>query len=159
MNASEVAPQGVTFRAAHPDDIEVICDIFARSRAAALPFLPLLHSREEDIAFFSGYLGRGAITLALREEPAGFMVETQGWLDHLYLDPLQRGQGIGRALMRLAMSRQEQLRLWCFAENQAARGFYERLGFVRIGGTDGDNEEGLPDILYEWRRPSTALPS
>jgi RimJ/RimL family protein N-acetyltransferase len=156
MNSSEVAPQGVTFRVARPEDIEVICDIFSRSRAAALPFLPLLHSREEDLAFFSGYLRTGMVTLALREAPLGFLAETQGWVDHLYLDPLQRGQGMGAALIRLAMTRQEKLQLWCFADNHPARRFYERLGFLQIGGTSGDNEEGLPDILYEWRRQPAA---
>jgi putative acetyltransferase len=156
MHAPEVAPQGVTFRVAGPHDVEVICDIFARSRAAALPFLPLLHSREEDLQFFRGYLGTGTVTLAMREAPVGFLAESEGWVDHLYLDPLQRGQGIGAALMRLTMTRQETLQLWCFAENHPARRFYERLGFRQIGGTEGDNEEGLPDILYEWHRPSTA---
>ena len=40
--------------------------------------------------------------------------------------------------------------LWTFAANTGARRFYERHGFVATRRTDGDNEEGAPDILYVW---------
>ncbi|QQR41278.1 GNAT family N-acetyltransferase [Devosia rhizoryzae] len=80
------------------------------------------------------------------------MAETEGWIDHLYLHPDCRGRGIGEALVRQAMSRQERLQLWCFADNHPARRFYERLGFAIERQTSGDNEEGLPDILYVWQR-------
>jgi putative acetyltransferase len=158
MREDRLAPKGVTFRTAGSDDIEFICDLFARSRAAAMPYLPVLHTPQEDRAFFSSYFQSGTVTLAVQQAVAGFMVETPGWIEHLYLDPAQRGQGIGQSLVQLAMRRQEQLHLWCFARNSAARRFYERLGFVQVGGTEGDNEEGLPDILYAWRRPSSAVP-
>ncbi|MCF8469656.1 MAG: hypothetical protein K9G30_02600 [Parvibaculum sp.] len=41
--------------------------------------------------------------------------------------------------------------LWTFQANLGARRFYERHGLNearRTGGTE--NEEKLPDILYEW---------
>jgi hypothetical protein len=31
-----------------------------------------------------------------------------------------------------------------------ARRFYERHGFVAEATTDGDNEEGAPDVRYRW---------
>ena len=143
----------ITLRAASAGDIVDVAGIFARSRAAALPFLPVLHSGEEDIAFFGRYLDSGLITLAERaDEKLGFLAETPGWIEHLYLEPEQRGQGIGRLLVEAAKHRQDQLQLWCFNDNLAGRAFYIRQGFIEIGRTDGDNEAGLPDILFGWQR-------
>lgn len=147
-----VTPAGVTFRRAEAEDVDAIVGIFTRSRAVALPFLPKLHSAAEDRAFFSGLLETGTVTLASAARPVGFMAETEGWIEHLYLDPEHRGRGIGDALMGEAMARQGRLQLWCFAQNHPARRFYERLGFSAQRHTDGDNEEGLPDILYVWQR-------
>ena len=144
---------GVTLRPASSDDIAAVASLFARSRAVALPFLPVLHSGEEDIAFFAGYLDGGLITLAHQSGALlGFLVETHGWIEHLYLEPDQRRQGIGRILLDQAKRRQQRLELWCFADNCAARAFYSQNGFTEIRRTDGDNEEGLPDILLGWQR-------
>jgi hypothetical protein len=44
----------------------------------------------------------------------------------------------------------EGLQLWTFASNASAQRFYERHCFVETRRTDGDNEEGAPDILYAW---------
>ncbi|MBA3264774.1 MAG: hypothetical protein H0T14_00160 [Nocardioidaceae bacterium] len=40
-----------------------------------------------------------------------------------------------------------------------ARRFYERLGFVAVQWTDGDNEERALDVRYEWTRPSLLKPT
>ncbi len=39
--------------------------------------------------------------------------------------------------------------------NEGARRFYARHGFVVAGGTEGENEEGAPDLLLRWT-PSSA---
>src|SRR5258708_40372951 len=49
--------------------------------------------------------------------------------------------------------RPEGIKLWTFAANVGARRFYERHGFVAIDATAGDNEEGAPDVCYEWVAP------
>ncbi|HEY8576445.1 MAG TPA: GNAT family N-acetyltransferase [Devosia sp.] len=133
-------------------DLEAVVDLFARSRQVCLPFLPVLHSREEDLDFFGGYIQRGQMTLARVDGAvAGFLAQTPGWIEHLYLDPALRRRGIGQALMAHAKMEADQLDLWCFAENHAARAFYAAQGFAEIGGTQGDNEAGLPDILLRWQ--------
>jgi hypothetical protein len=33
----------------------------------------------------------------------------------------------------------------------------ERHGFVVVGGTEGDNEEGAPDLRMEWRPSGNAV--
>ncbi|UJW84192.1 GNAT family N-acetyltransferase [Devosia sp. SL43] len=146
---------GITLRQANAEDIADVAGLFARSRAVALPFLPVLHSGAEDIAFLAGYLERGLLTLAERDgRLLGFLAETPGWIEQLYLEPDQRGQGIGSRLVDAAKQRQNRLELWCFVDNHAGRAFYIRHGFIEIRRTDGDNEEKLPDILLGWQRPA-----
>lgn len=137
------------------DDLDTVVALFGRSRAVALPFLQKLHSRDEDRAFLAQYVTSAQTTLARVDNClAGFMVRTPGWIDQLYLDPDMRGRGIGRRLVDWAKTESNTLELWCFADNHAARAFYAAQGFAEIGGTDGDNEQGLPDILLRWRRPA-----
>jgi hypothetical protein len=44
--------------------------------------------------------------------------------------------------------------LWTFVANAGARRFYAREGFVEARRTEGENEEGLPDVLLTWRAPA-----
>jgi putative acetyltransferase len=46
----------------------------------------------------------------------------------------------------------DRLSLWTFQANEGARRFYAREGFAEVRMTEGDNEEGLPDVLLEWVR-------
>ena len=81
----------------------------------------------------------------------GLLVLDADWLDQLYVEPELTGRGIGRELLEVAKrERPRGLRLWTFEANAGARRFYERHGFVAGDRTDGDNEEGAPDILYAW---------
>ena len=118
-----------------------------------MPFLPVLHSRDEDLVFFSGYIANGQMTLGLVDGAvAGFMALTAGWIEQLYLDPGLRRRGIGRLLVDHAKASQPDLQLWCFQQNVDGRRFYEAQDFVEQSRTMGDNEAGLPDILYRWQR-------
>jgi len=73
-------------------------------------------------------------------------------VEQLYVGPGHTGHGIGGQLISLAKEqRPEGLQLWTFESNVDARRFYERHDFVATGSTDGDNEEGAPDVRYEWR--------
>jgi GNAT superfamily N-acetyltransferase len=61
------------------------------------------------------------------------------------------GSGVGTALLDWAKElRPEGLRLTTFESNVGARRFYDRHGFRVVGGTDGDNEEGAPDLHLAW---------
>ena len=150
---STILMTSVSLRIAEHHESEAIADLFARSRAAALPFLPILHSRDEDIAFFGGYIARRQMTLAIVDgQIAGFLAQTPGWIEQLYLDPKQRRRGVGRLFLDHAKATHLDLHLWCFEENIAARKFYAAQGFVEQRRTNGDNEAGLPDILFRWQR-------
>jgi len=80
------------------------------------------------------------------------LVLVPGWIEQLYVDPARTGQGIGSALVDHAKAvGTGELQLWTFAANTGAQRFYERHGFREVTRTDGDNEEGAPDIQYRWR--------
>ncbi len=84
---------------------------------------------------------------------AGYLaLDGEGFVAALYLADWARGRGLGaRLLAEAKTARPEGLRLHVFAANEGARRFYAREGFVETGGTDGENEEGLPDLFLEWR--------
>ena len=145
--------QELWLRPAVDTDLDDVVALHARSRAVALPFLPILHSLDEDRAFFGAYITAKQMTLALAGlQIIGFMAQSPGWIEQLYLDPDWRGQGVGDQLIDQAKSGADALKLWCFAENTPACRFYQRHGFIEKHRTDGDNEAGLPDILYRWSR-------
>ena len=75
----------------------------------------------------------------------------EGFVTALYLDLEERCRGTGKVLLDRAKSKRPGgLSLWTFVENSGAQRFYRREGFTEVRRTDGDNEEGLPDILFHW---------
>ena len=85
----------------------------------------------------------------------GLLALEDDWVNQLYLLPGRTGEGIGSELLSLAKDRRPAgLQLWAFQSNTRAVAFYGRHGFVAEAWTDGDNEEGAPDVRLVWRRPS-----
>ncbi len=71
------------------------------------------------------------------------------WIEHLYVDASATGQGLGARFVELAKTELGgAIQLWTFQRNEGARRFYERHGFEAVQETDGDNEEGEPDVRY-----------
>ncbi len=126
---------------------------------AAMAWMPKLHSPAEDLWFVGELVRLSTVRVAAGKaagEPRcavlGFLSRQGAEVDALYLTPQARRQGLGRALIADAMATEPVLRLWTFQANATARAFYAALGFVEIGRTDDDNDEGLPDVRLEWRR-------
>lgn len=113
-------------------------------------WMPLLHTREEDLAFVRGLTGRGLVTVADDDGPQGFLAREGEEVLALYLAPSARGRGLGRILLDRAKAESPRLGLWTFERNEGARRFYAREGFAEVNRTDGDNEEGLPDVRLAW---------
>lgn len=129
-------------------DADAVAALFRESRAAAMPWLPVLHTPEQDRAFFTRELAQAA-GWGLGNESGrliGFAVVGDGWLRHLYVSTGSTRQGVGRRLLEAAVDGGA-VQLWVFAANTAARAFYQAQGFVEVERTDGaGNEEGLPDV-------------
>ena len=88
------------------------------------------------------------------EDVVGFAALSPGHLEHLYLRPERRGEGIGSLLFQQVQAASpEGFTFFVFARNAPARAFYEHHGCRVIARTDGrDNEEHEPDVEYAWGR-------
>ena len=155
-----VQPGDARIRVARHTDAVDCATVFLRSRAFALPTVPLVHPEREVRRWMADeVVGRADMWVA---EVDGTVVALMvldttgrgaGWLEHLYLDPAWMGRGLGDKLVQLAKERSpEGLELWTFQVNEPARRFYERHGFVAEELTEGTgNEERAPDVRYVWR--------
>ena len=117
-------------------------------------WMPRIHTRAEDLAHAAALIRRGWVTVAERDGAVVAFASNDGDdLDALYVCREEQGKGVGSALMDHLKSRREQLELWTFQANQKAQEFYLAHGFKEVRRTDGaENDEGLPDIRYVWRR-------
>jgi putative acetyltransferase len=147
-------------RRAGKSHVKAIAEVFAASRDEAMPWLPVLHTPEEDHAFFAAVVREQEVWVSVVDNRvAGFAAIAEGFLNHMYVHPDFQERGIGDALFaRAKRSCPHGFRLWVFQQNERARRFYERRGAIVVELTDGSgNEEQTPDALYEWR--PTSLPS
>lgn len=118
-------------------------------------WMPRLHSAEEIGAHVAGtvFAMRRAWVALERDAPVGFLaLDAEGTITALYVARAVRGRGVGRTLLDEAKREERTLELWTFVPNVGARRFYAREGFVEVGGSEGDNEEGVPDVLLRWER-------
>lgn len=141
-------------RRATAEDAGEIARLFRLATRTAMPWLPELHTPEEDLAFFGGrVLTTEEVWVSTAEDGSvrGFIALKPGWIDHLAVHPAEQGRGVGSGLMQLAKARANDLQLWTFQQNARARAFYEQRGFHLVRLTDGSgNEEKTPDALYAW---------
>ena len=145
----------VTFdvlRPAEPADVSEMAAVQMAARAAAS--MPVnIHPEAEIVAFLARRLGEDETWVAeVDREVAAYIRLTRTWLDDLYVHPRVQGQGIGGALLDLAMSlRPGGLGLYVFETNTPAQRFYAARGFVVTERSDGSaNEERAPDLRMEW---------
>lgn len=168
VDAADVGLEGV-LRAVQPGDARIriarhtdaveCAHVYMRSRAFALPTVPLVHEPSEVRRWMADdVVGRTDMRVAEVDGTiVGLMVldptkNDQGWIEHLYLDPAWIGRGLGDQFIELAkLGLPNGLQLWTFQANEPARRFYERHGFVAEELTDGaGNEERAPDVRYRW---------
>ena len=139
-----------SLRRARPEDAAALAAILS-DWIDATPWMPRLHSRDEDRAFVAELIARCDVTLA-GEVPCGFVARDGDEIPALYVAAFARGRGIGRRLLDRAKATRRRLSLWTFQANTGARRFYARAGFREIERTDGaGNDERLRDVRLEWR--------
>lgn len=147
---------GIEVRRAVATEARAVADVWLRSRRASVPAIPApVHPDDEVRGWFADVVLPDREVWVATDGTDGAIVAVLvldgGWLDQLHVAPGWFGRGIGTALVdRAKAERPGGLDLWTFAGNTGARRFYERHGFVAVATTDGDNEEGEPDIRYHW---------
>ncbi len=144
---------GVRILPARPLDAGAVGDVLSCANDA-LPWLPRIHSRAEEVMFAGDMIDAGWVHVARQgPEIVGFMARARTEIHALYLTPGAQGLGIGRALLSQAKTACDRLGLWSYQANARAARFYARAGFAEVARTDGaGNDARLPDIRFEWAR-------
>ena len=144
-------------RPAVPADADAVARLLPESRAAAMPWLAVVHDDPAVRRWTSEVLlPTHRVTVAEVEGAlVGVCAVAGPEVGQLYVAPGAQGCGVGRALLDAAKDASPgRLELWTFARNLRARRFYAAAGFVEVGQTDGSqNEEREPDVRLSWDRP------
>ncbi|MEJ6395262.1 GNAT family N-acetyltransferase [Gymnodinialimonas sp. 2305UL16-5] len=115
-------------------------------------WMPRIHSPQSVRAHYRDEVFAKRDLYVAGDPPEGFMAldRDAALITALYLARSARGRGLGKRFLDLAKAGRDRLDLWTFVANRPAQAFYRREGFTEIRRSDGDNEEGLPDILFRW---------
>lgn len=157
----------ISLRPATAGDLDEVVAVFracwTTSYAAfATPDQLAVLGPEQARALWARALADGRTTVAVDDAGA-----VRGLLRHavhadrvdvhsLYVDPRHQGGGLGARLLAHALDDGARAgahrgRLWVFADNAAARGFYESHGWHPDGVTRTQAEFGLPEVRLEHR--------
>lgn len=115
-----------------------------------------IHDFADHLNFLKTILVReNKVFLAIdgeKDKPVGILAIDGNELKQLYIHTDYQGTGIGTRLLEIAKELSGGcLRLFTFEVNRGAQAFYEKHDF-KIIGRGCENEENLPDILYEWKK-------
>jgi len=154
--STDSEPARTCVRRGTPADAPELAELFWQVRSEAVPRIPMIvHPRESVLPFVQNVL-LAEFEVWVAESAGrlvGFLAVVEpDVLGHLYIRAEHTGRGLGTRLLEVAKGRFPQgLQLWAFQGNLDALRFYEQHGFVPVEHTDGDNEEGAPDVRMVWR--------
>jgi ribosomal protein S18 acetylase RimI-like enzyme len=156
---SEVGTTRIRYAAAA--DAAAIARVHMASRAATMPYLPPQKRGHDQVTRWveDVLLTTCRMWVAERDtEILGYAALEGDMLEHLYLRPDVRRQGIGTLLLaEVRRHSPDGLSLHVFEQNTEARAFYERHGFTVLDTSDGSrNMENLPDMTLRWTPDASA---
>jgi putative acetyltransferase len=136
-------------RKATASDSAQVMEVWRRAVDATHDFLRPDDRREierEVAAFLPG----APLDLAVDDTDSaiGFMLLEAGHMQALFIDPVARGKGIGRALVSAAVARHPHLSTDVNEQNRQALGFYEHLGFKRTGYSPLDGQGRAYPLIH-----------
>lgn len=144
-----------TIRRGVAGDAAAAAEVYLTSRRGAGALIPRLAHTEDDVRTWFAttvLVEREAWVAEVGGRVVGVMVLRGDFVDLLYVHPESQRRGVGSRLLSQAKRGRSRVRLYTFESNEPARDFYEQRGFKAIAFGDGTgNEEGAPDVLYEWR--------
>ena len=131
----------VHIRKAKAADGNRILDIWRGSVDATHHFLSPA-DRQTIEAEVTAFLPQAPLWLAVNDgdKAIGFMLLDGGHMEALFIHPLHRGLGVGRALVQHALRIQPHLTTDVNEQNAQAVGFYEHLGFEWTGRSERDSQ-------------------
>jgi putative acetyltransferase len=142
-----------TIRRARADEGERIIEIWRGAVDATHNFLS-----DSDRAAIDDevcdFLPQAPLLLAVDQDdrPLAFMLMEGGHMEALFVDAAFHGQGIGAELVRYGLALVPRMTTDVNEQNAQAIGFYERLGFRRIGRSPLDGQgRPYPLIHLQYR--------
>ncbi|QCP82035.1 acetyltransferase [Alcaligenes sp. 1735tsa3] len=131
-------------RHSRPEDGQRAVEIWRKAVDATHDFLSVQDRQEIDV-MVCGFLPQVSLWLAVDETdyPLAFMLLEQGHMQALFVDPDSRGMGVGKALVLHGLSLHPSMTTDVNEQNEQAVGFYEKMGFKRIGRSPVD-DQGKP---------------
>lgn len=131
------------------DDVDHVLEIWRNAVDATHHFL----SKEDRIAIEAevvSFLPTVPLWLAVDEQdrPLGWMLLDEDRMEALFVDPVSRGAGVGRALVQHALSLHTTIFTDVNEQNLQAVGFYEHLSFVPIGRSECDGQGRAYPLIH-----------
>ncbi len=131
----------IAIRRSGPDDGDYMVRIWRDAVDATHGFL-VAEDRAALDELVAGFLPTAPAWLAVDEDdrPLGFMLIEDGHMAALFVDPIAHGRGVGAALVRHGLALHPAMTTDVNEQNDAAVGFYERMGFRRTGRSETDGQ-------------------
>jgi len=133
-------------------DYEELTQVWEASVRATHDFLPDSYILLLKDLVLTRYLD--AVMLICTKDPrqriTGFAGVAAGKVEMLFIDPVHRGQGLGKQLLRYALEHLNADKLDVNEQNSQALGFYLKQGFEVIGRSEFDGM-GQPYPLLHMR--------
>jgi len=137
-------------RLATKSDYPTLIDIWERSVRATHDFLSERDIEELRPLILGSYFDAVELTSAVTATGriVGFCGVQGGNIEMLFIDPDARGQGVGRLLVRRAITTQGATKVDVNEQNPQALGFYEHLGFDVVGRSPLDGQGKPYPLLH-----------
>ncbi len=134
----------MNIRYSRPEDGQRVIEIWRKAVDATHDFLSA-QDRQEIDEMVCGFLPQATLCLAVDDQdyPLAFMLIDDGHMQALFVDPDSRGTGVGKALVLHGLSLHPAMSTDVNEQNEQAIGFYEKMGFKRIGRSPVD-DQGKP---------------
>jgi putative acetyltransferase len=141
----------IKLRPSRPEDGDRVVQIWSAAVDATHDFLTPEDRAAIDVQV-RGFLPGAPLTVAVdrHDRPIGFMLIDGGHMQALFIDPNYRGAGVGRILIEYALAVHPILTTDVNEQNKQAVGFYEHMGFERIGWSATDSQ-GRPYPVIHLR--------
>ncbi|HEE0944554.1 acetyltransferase [Klebsiella pneumoniae] len=143
----------INIRRSRPDEGDKLTAIWCRSVDATHDFLTKAYRKELE-EMVRAFLPEAPLWVAVNTEdqPIAFMLLTGDHMDALFVDPDVRGCGVGKLLIKHALSLTPKLTTNVNEQNEQAVGFYQKMGF-RVTGRSETDDLGQPypllNLMYE----------
>lgn len=142
-------------RAAHPDDLPALLDLWLVSTTHAHPFINKVYWQESLSLVREVYLPNARTWVWEENGLRGFIsVLDMRFVGALFVKPEHTGQGIGSALMRHVKLHFTDLSLEVYQKNSRAVNFYHHQGF-RIEESAWQDETRHPTWIMRWQADQT----